>query len=310
VSGGFFGKGEPLLRIDRADVDTALARARASLARAEGEWEHAKATLDRRENLARQDIASSSQLDDARRSARVAEAVLEEAKAALRQAKRDVDRAELRAPFTGRVRQEHVDLGQFLSRGQSVATLYATDYVEIRLPIPDHELAYLSVPLFGGETGGEGPQVTLKARFAGGDHQWSGRVVRTEGEIDTASRMVHVVARVEDPYGGAGQVPLAVGLFVQAEIAGPVAQDVMEVPRSSLRNERELLVVDAEDRLLLHPVDLLRLDRDNALIRATLPEGTRICISPIDAFVPGMRVRPVPSDAPAPASAGGAEARS
>jgi RND family efflux transporter MFP subunit len=296
VSGGFFEEGEPLLRLDRDDVNTALTRARANLARALGEWEHASSNLRRLENLANQDIVSSSQLDDARRGARVAEAMLEESRAARTQAERDVARAEIRAPFSGRVREESVDLGQFVTRGQAVGTIYATDYVEIRLPIPDDQLAFLELPLFGGAPVDEGPDVTLRARFAGAEHEWQGRIVRTEGEIDPKSRLVHVVARVEEPYSEAAhRAPLAIGLFVEAEIEGPVAEDVLEVPRSALREKNELLVVDAENKLRLHPIELLRLDRESALVRAQMPEGMRICVSPVTAFVPGMPVTPVPS---------------
>ncbi len=293
ASGGFFEEGDVLLRVDRHDYETAHSRAKASLARAQGEWEHAKATLDRREELARQGVASSSQLDDARRSSRVAEATLSDAKIALRQAARDLERTRITAPFTGRVREERVDQGQFLTRGQSIASIYATDYVEVRLPIPDKELAYLDLALFGGSPVGEGPLVTLRAVFAGKAQEWTGRIVRTEGEIDTKSRMVHVVARVEDPYQATeGSAPLAVGLFVQAEIEGPVAAKLMRVPRGAMRDGDTLLVVDVENRLQEKKVELMRLERDDALVRADLPAGTKVCISQIEAFVPGMLVKP------------------
>lgn len=314
VSGGFFEQGDTLLRVDRHDYETARARAKASLARAEGEWEHAKATLERRENLSSQGVASESQLDDARRQARVAEAGLSEARLGLEQAKRDLERTEIVAPYTGRVREERVDQGQFLTRGQSIASLYATDYVEVRLPIPDDQLAYLDLPLFGGADT-EGPTVTLRARFAGKDQTWQGRIVRTEGEIDTKSRMIHAVARIEDPYQSRdGGAPLAVGLFVEAEIEGPLAEGVLRVPRGALRNRDSLLVVDADNRLQSAPVTLLRLERDDALVRADLPAGTQVCVSQIEAFVPGMVVRPLVSepDPPAPTKtlASEAEARS
>ncbi len=314
VSGGFFAQGDELLRVDRHDYETARARAKASLARAEGEWEHAKATLERRENLSRQGVASESQLDDARRQARVAEAGLSEARLGLEQAERDLERTRIVAPYSGRVREERVDQGQFLTRGQSIASLYATDYVEVRLPIPDDQLAYLDLPLFGGADT-EGPPVTLRARFAGKDQQWTGRIVRTEGEIDTKSRMIHAVARVEEPYQSRdGGAPLAVGLFVEAEIEGPLAEGVLRVPRGALRNRDSLLIVDAQNRLQAAPVTLLRLERDDALVRADLPEGTQVCVSQIETFVPGMPVRPMPMEAAAPeptrALAGETEPRS
>jgi RND family efflux transporter MFP subunit len=294
ASGGFFEAEEPLLRIDPGDYEMARARARASLARAQGEWEHARENLARRENLAERNIASSSQLDDARRTSRVAEASLEEARVALRQADRDLARTEIRAPYAGRVREKNVDVGQFIARGSPAATLYATDYVEVRLPVPDSELAFLDLPLFGGQALEGGPPVSLSARFAGREHTWLGRIVRTEGEIDPKSRMVRVVARVEDPYVVSEQrAPLAVGLFVQAEITGPVANDVLVVPRSALREDGRLLLVDAEDRIRLREAEVLRMDYEQAVVRAELKPGERVCVSPLQAAVAGMLVRPV-----------------
>ena len=295
VTGGFFEEGELLLRLDRRDHETTLARAEANLARSQGEWEHARAMLARRQELARKDVSSSAQLDDARRAARVAEAVRAEARAALRQARRDLERTQIRAPFSGRVRDERVDVGQFLSRGQSFATLYATDYVEIRLPLPDRELEFLALPLFAGTPLEEGPAVTLRAEFAGREQQWRGRIVRTEGEIDPRSRMVHVLARVEDPYALESGVPLAVGLFVEAEIDGPELRDVLSIPRAALREDGSILRVDAENRLYRLPVEVVRLKREQALIRARLPAGSKICLSRVQAFVPGMQVAPVAS---------------
>ncbi len=301
VSGGFFEERDPLLRIAPLDYEAGVARSRANLARAQGEFEHAAQNLARFERLAKRDISSTSQLDDARRTQRVAEAVLEEARVSLAQSERDLDRTELRAPFAGRVRDEHVDLGQFVSRGASIGTIYATDFVEMRLPIPDAELAYLDLPLLWRSASSDpdsgsaavGPAVSIRARFAGADHEWTGRIVRTEGEIDPKSRMVHVVARVENPYAisKAGRPPLAVGLFVQAEIEGPRVPDVTVVPRAAMRDDTHLMVVDDEDRLRLRAVDVLRVDGEEVLIRTRLAPGERVCISPLQAVVDGMRVR-------------------
>ena len=85
--------------------------------------------------------------DTARRAARVDEATLTESRAGLEQARRDLSRTELKAPFDGLVRSEQVDLGQFVTRGQSIGTIYATDYVEVRLPISADQLSYLGLPI-------------------------------------------------------------------------------------------------------------------------------------------------------------------
>jgi len=334
VSGGFFSVGEPLLRIDARDYAAALARARADVARAEGEAEHAAAELRRQQGLARSKANSPSQLSNARRGRRVADASLEAARVSLDQAERDLARTQILAPFDGRVRDERVDVGQFVSRGAPIATLYATDFVEIRLPLADRQLAYLDLPDARDASSQQaGPRVRLRAHFAGTEQVWTGQVVRTEGEIDARSRMVHVIARVEDPYGtstetSAGEgadtgaadvaakapaaidsapaagaretagarVPLAVGMFVRAEIDGRIAHDVLVVPRAAMRDASQLLIVDDENTLHRRSVEVLRIDRDDVLVRAELAPHERIVVSPIQVVVEGMKVRTISAD--------------
>lgn len=304
VSGGFFVKGETLLRIDGRDYEMARDRAASAVARAEGEADFAKSELARQRRLSERKVASSQQLSSAERTDRVARANLADARVALEQAEWNLAHIEITAPFEGRVREENVDVGQFVSRGAAIATIYATDYAEIRLPIPDDQLAYLKLPGMREANEEQGPIVHLRAQFAGEAHEWLGRVVRTEGEIDPRSRMVHVVARVEHPYqadddAGDARAPLAVGLFVQAEIEGPVIENVIVIPRYAMRDDSHILVVDADDRLRTRAVEVLRIDRDDVLIRSDLAAGERICISPIQIVVEGMQVKPVAEEATA-----------
>ncbi len=300
VSGGYFEADELLLRIDPRDYEAALERARAEVARAEGEYDHARKALKRRSGLASRDVVSPQALDDAERAERVTGADLRQERVALAEAERNLARTELRAPFAGRVREERVDVGQFLSRGNDFATIYAIDFVEVRLPVPDNQLAYIDVPLWrSGELEGEQPLVTLRARFAGAEHSWTGHSVRTEGEIDPKSRMVHVVARVKDPYAASedgSRPPLAVGLFVQAEIEGRRAEDITLLPRSAMRDGSRVLVVDAENRLRYRPVDVLRIHREDVLIRSGLEAGERVCISQLQTVIEGMEVQPIVVD--------------
>ncbi len=298
VSGGFFEKGDVLLVVDPRDYEAALERAQAARIRAESEHARTRKELERLRSLAERNVASASRLDDAVAAERVAGAGVREARAALDQARRDLERTQLRAPFSGRVRDEQVGVGQFVSRGEAVGRLYATDYVEVRLPVSDRELAYLELPGLGGVAGE--PRVTLRADFAGAEHAWTGRVDRTEGQIDDRSRMVHVVARVEAPYERSPddpRPPLAVGLFVRAEIEGREFRDVTVLPRAALygprEGERSVWVVDADDRLRARRVDVLRAGRDEVLIQAGLAAGERVVVSPLETAVEGMSVRPL-----------------
>ena len=298
VAGGYFEAGEPLLRIDDRDYVAAVERARANVNRSEAEQEFAAFELQRLEEIEARQLISRSEVEAGMRAARVAEATLDDARVALEQAERDLARTEIFAPFPGFVRNEQTDPGQFISRGATIANIYAADYVEVRLPIADQQLAYLDLPLTqrGELAEATAPTVTLSANFAGTDFEWSGRIVRTEAEIDSRSRMIQAVARVSaaDLSGsGPESLPPPVGLFVNAEIEGRSADDVVVIPRAAIRNASEVLVVDKENRLRYRSVELLRVYGEDAYISAGIENGELICISPLQAVVDGMLVEPV-----------------
>jgi RND family efflux transporter MFP subunit len=295
AAGGFFERGELLLRIDRADYEVELEAASASAARADSEHQRADTERDRQRVLANQSVASQVRIDDAENAFRVTRAVVRETRARLSRADRDLERTEIRAPYDGRVRSENVDLGQFVQRGTPIATLYSVDFAEVRLPLPDRELAYLDVPLTARRAGDSaeptGPAVKLTAEFAGRERVWHGTIVRTEGELDPRSRMVHVVARVADPYPSGTDAPLAVGLFVAAEIAGHIVPEAYLLPRTALREHDRVYLVDANDQLRIREVEVLRTERDRVVIGKGLSPGDRVCVSPLGAAIEGMRVR-------------------
>lgn len=300
AAGGFVEPGDVLIKIDPQDYEIARVRARASLARAQSELELAQASLERHRRLRDQGVDSAASHESAMNTARVAEAARQEASAALLQAERDIARTEVRAPFAGRVREKHVDRGQFVARGAPVARLYAVDYAEVRLPIPDADAAYVDLPIVYRDSDDDGPnlmpEVILRAHFAGRTHEWRGHIVRTEGELDPRTRMIHAVARVEDPYGRGSdpdRPPLAVGLFVEAEILGRHVDDVAVLPRSALRGEDAVAVVSEDGLLGTRRVEVLKRNRDTVLITAGVAEGDRICTSPLPISVEDMAVRVV-----------------
>lgn len=298
ASGGFFEEGETLLRIDPYDYQQAVISARSQLAQAKLRLaqEEAEADVARREW---EDLGVGAPTPLTLREPQLADSMasVAAAEANLDRAMRDLDRAEIRAPYAGRIRQESVDVGQFLSVGSPIATVYAVDSAEVRLPLPDAELAYLDLPLaYRGRQGEPGPNVLLRADFAGSIHTWQGRIVRTEAEIDAVSRMVHVVARVEDPYAPTDdptRPPLAVGMFVEAEIEGRMAPQVAVLPRAALRGRNQVLVVDEHDRVHFREIEILRSTPQSIIVSAGLAAGERVNVSPIDAATEGMSVQVV-----------------
>jgi RND family efflux transporter MFP subunit len=292
VAGGYFTEGQVLVRVDDVDYRNSLERAQATLERAEAEEQHARYEYQRLESLAERNLTSRSQLENSLRAQRVAGANLRDARANYEQAQESLDRTQISAPFTGLVRSEAVDIGQFISRGSAIATLYASGQVEVRLPIADRQLAFLDLPptLRGELPEGLRPKVTLTTEYAGQQLVWQGEIVRTEAEIDVSSRMVQLVARVPNIDG---QTPLTVGLFVNAKIEGLLAEDIVTLPRSALRNNGQVLVVDSDNKLQFRTIKQLRLYQDNVLVKSGLSRGERVCLSPLQTAIEGMTVSPV-----------------
>jgi multidrug efflux system membrane fusion protein len=290
-SGSFFAAGEVLARIEPAEYEIARERARAAYERARSQRLFAEATLARSRALLDAGAESEATYERVASEAAIAAAGQREAQAALRQAELELSRTEVRVPFAGRVRERKVDLGQHVMRGALLANVFAVDWAEVRLPIETEELAFLELP--GAAAGEEaGPVVKLTGAFAGRSHVWTGHIVRAEGALDARTRLVNVVARVEDPYGlASGAPPLAVGLFVEAEIEGRSIAGAMRLPRSALRGEREVVVVGPDTALRTRPVEVLRIEGETVFVAGGLVPGERVVARVPSAFVEGMTVR-------------------
>ncbi len=287
-AGSFFDKGDVLVRIDPRDYQLAVESARAEVAHAEVEvaQEKAESELAKRDWLRLHGAEKAPSLVIRAPQLAEAKANFAGAKASLDRAALDLERSVVRAPFDGRVRAEHVGLGEFVSRGTVLARVYAIDRFEIRLPVRDEELAYLDLSTR--------PAVRLSLRFAGSLRHWSGRIVRTEGELDPKSRMVTLVAEVLDPYhrdGSRKGTALDVGMFVNAEIVGREEHDVYVLPRAAMRSHDRVLVVDDGDALRYRPVTVLRRQAEQVIVNGGLSPAQKICVSPLDTVTDGMPVR-------------------
>ncbi len=297
-AGGFFDRDDVLIRLDDRDYHAVVASAEAAVARSQSEAKLSDDALERVERLFRQGVASDAVHDEARSAKIVAAAALRSAESSLTQARLDLERTRLRAPFDGRVRERHVGDGQFVGPGSLLARIYAVDFAEVRLPLSESELAYLNLPLAYSAAPGEPapPLVALSTEVAGREWRWTGHILRTEGALDPGTRMLIAVARVEDPYGRSRDkegpfMPLAVGMFVRAEIEGRRLEEVVSIPASAWKPDRGVWIVDESDQLQLRSVRVLRREPGRVLISEGLARGDRVVISAIDGPIEGTDVR-------------------
>lgn len=295
AAGSFFRQDAPLVAIEDADYRFAIARARSQVAAAEQRVaeEEGRALQARREwrdlgnSAANALFLREPQLASAR-------AALKAAQADLDAAKLDLERTRIAAPFNGRISEKFVDVGQYVTPGTRIARVYATDAVEVRLPLTDRQVALLNLPLHyrSEDSAMELPAVTLRATFAGRDWEWQGRIVRTDASIDENSRVVHAVAEVLDPFarGPEGErPPLVPGMFVSATIAGRTLEAVTSLPRSALRGDTAVMLVDSRQQAVDRAVSVLQSEGGQVWVQG-LQRGDRVIVREPTVTVAGMRV--------------------
>ncbi|PLX43116.1 MAG: hypothetical protein C0608_00215 [Deltaproteobacteria bacterium] len=296
VSGGFIEEGELLLRVDARDYELAVEKARAEVAKttyelSKAEEERALAIKEWELMASRSKLKMERPADDSLvfhgPQLNLAKANLASAEAKLAEAELNLSRTWVVAPFNARVLSESLSLGQYVTVGKTLATLYSTAAAEVVLPVLDSEMKWLG--RFGlTHEAGDGPPVRLTS-ISNDTLSWGGRIVRTEGMIDEKDRTVNLVVEVKNPYER-GKAPLVAGTFVKGEISGMKLKDIYEVPRSVLHENNYLWVIE-DTNLTFRKVDIVRLTPESAWISGGLKDGYKVITTRLAAATDGMVVR-------------------
>ena len=290
--GSSFNEGDILLRIDSRDYELDIKAAEANLDDAKTALSIAQAES----NFEREqwELSNSGDASDLRLKIpqlKKAESTVEAAEANLEKLKRNLEKTAIRAPYDGLVRKKNVDRGTVIGPGYLIAKIYAIDYVEVKLPIPDEDLSFLDIPLDGSQINKSNqPLVMLKGSLGGKNIEWEGRIVRMEAEFDPKSRMAILIARVSDPYKY--KFPLRVGQFVEAKITGRNYNNLYIIDRELIKNNNQVVTINKADSTLKYEdINVLRYVDDTALINGGLPDEVSICITNLDIMYNGMKIR-------------------
>lgn len=295
VAGGSFKKDELLMKIEQKDYRLALTLAEAKVKAAETNLQTTKEeAASAREEWLLLDKDSDKSFGEPPallvKAPQIAQyqASLEAAQAEVEQARLNLKRTEVRAPFDGRVVSENVDLGQYLTKGGTIATVFSTEAAEINVHIEDKDLAWLDVPGLTTQNK-QGSPAVVTAEFAGRRLSWQGRIVRALGQVNQSTRLVGVVVRVEHPY--ATLPPLAMGAFVKVEMIGHTLDQASLIPRAALRQGDVVWLVGPDDKLRFIKVKVARQEGSKALLNPGLPEGSKVVTTNLREVSDGMKVR-------------------
>ena len=295
AAGGHFKKGEVLLRIEQTDYLLAVEQAHAAVAGADYAFAVAKANA----NIAQEEwqtmqlsgiAIDTNQIPDAlvlhEPQLRRAEADFASAQAALKMAELQLNRTEITAPFNCRIKNESADPGQLINMGAPIATLYATDKVEIEVGLPMSELLWLEIP---------GATATVKLNLDGSVFVWDGVVARSLGVIDQTERLARVVVQVENPFVRQSKYSpeLNIGTFVEVEIKGRQLEGIIPLLRRALREDSKVWIASEDSTLDIRSVTVERMTPTEVLISSGLSQGEKVILSSISGAAPGLKIRPV-----------------
>jgi len=294
--GAFFEKGDTLLVIDDADYQAQLTIAQAELKQNEFAYEDEKA----RSQLAIKEwyklgnkkeppslVARKPQLNSTLSG-------LEASQAKVVQAKLNLHRSKIIAPFAGRVLNLSVNVGQVVNNGTTLGSIYAVDSAEIRLPIQQKHLSHIDLPETYRDTSSKPAAkipVKISAEIGNKTHLWNGNIARVEGTIDSQTRQLYIVAEVNDPYKFRqdGTPPLKIGQFVNVLIQGHELSDVVVLPRTAVTPSGNINVID-EGILKRVAIIALWKDDEHVIIKNEFNQSQQISITPLGDIVSGTRV--------------------
>ena len=288
--GAFFDQGDVLLQLEQADYEFAIARAQSQVAAAEQRLAEERGRNRQAKREWRElGTVEANALFLRQPQMKAAEAALKASVADLSAAQLALSRTEIRAPFSGRIESKRADLGQYIAPGAAVAEIYATDIVDVALPLNDSQLAALKLPMNANVA--LGIPVILSTAFGGREWQWQAQIRRVQAVVDRQSRTVNAIAEVLQPFESeiSGRPPLTPGMFVRAEIPTPPIPNLVQLPASALRSDNTVLVVGTGEKLVRQPVTVQRRTEQWAWVSG-LTEGSRIVSAQTGLLVVGLTV--------------------
>ena len=284
--GSSFNTGDTLIKLDKRDYELALITAEANVLNVKVNLEREKAESD----LASKEwkrVGGGSGTDLALRKPQLAQAraTLAAANAELERSKRNLDRAVFIAPFNGRVRSKNTDINSIVFPGTMLGSIYATNSFEVKLPIADQDVNFTGLNFNGLQIPTD---EQLDVIFDIGGVRASGKIVRAEAEVDPKTRMLSVIASIDNSSNNNLNLFL-VGQYMQASISGIQIEKVFVMPRNNIRNE-SVWVVNSQMELMNRVVGVVRYENEYALIDEGIEKGDRLLQSRLSSLVNGQKV--------------------
>ena len=295
--GGFFKESERILQIDQRDYELAIQQRMSDLAKAESNLrvEMGQQSVAMREyELLGQDVNEEDQELLLRKpQLAIAEAAVSTARASLEQARLDLQRTIVTAPFNAMIQSREVDLGSQINQGMSLVNLVGTDEYWIEVSIPVDELKWLYIPT-GEDIAGSPVRIYHETAWGEGVFR-EGQVDRLLAELETQGRMARLLVSVADPLDMKkdpdSRHPLLIGSFVRVEIEGKLLSNVMRIPRTAFHDGKHVWIMSPDNALHIREVTPIWSEKEYVYVSEGISSGELLITSSLGASVEGMPLR-------------------
>lgn len=297
VPGGLVKKGEVLLKINPADYRNQLELRKSELLQAKTDLEVEMG----RQNIAKKDLAlvggdsiSGKQKDLVLRQPQLkaVKARVQSARASVNQARLNLKRTSVEAPFDAKVIEQNVTLGSQVSTQSNLGRLVGIDYFWVNITLPLNKVQWLSFPKNDSEKGAE---VRIKNTTSRDTEEYrTGYLYREIGALDRQTRLARILIRVKDPLANKksnqGKPKLTIGEFVETQIQAEKIDDVVQLDREFLRGNKTVWVME-DGKLAIRDVKIKLMDANYAYITDGLRGNENVVTSNISTVTNGVLLR-------------------
>src|SRR5680860_347017 len=301
--GGFVKKNQVLLQIDPADY-------RNTLEMRKSEFMQSQTTLDTemgRQQIAEQDLQlitdyslfggnplteEERQLVLRKPQLNAVKASIGGAKASMEQARLNLERTTIRAPFDAHILSQNVTNGSQVAQGDDLGRIVGTDYYWIIATVPVSKIQWLSFPNGDSENGS---QVKITNSTAWGPDAFrEGYLDKQIGALEDQTRLARVLVKVPDPLanteGAKGKPKLMIGTFVEVNLMADPVANVVRLNRDHVRSNNTVWVMK-DGKLEIRKVEIVLTDDVYAYIRKGLEDGEKVVVTDLSTVSDGIGLR-------------------
>jgi len=294
--GAYVRAGQSLYQIEPATYQASVNSAAAALAQAQAQANAAKLKADRYRTLVETGAVSKQDNDDAQAAAAQTAAAVAVQKAALDNARINLNWTRVAAPISGRIGKSAVTPGALVTASQAtpLATVQDLSKIYVDLTQTSAELLKLQRQFASGKIGRSGSaQVTLKLED-GSTYPIPGRLEFSDVTVDPSTGSVGLRAVFDNPEG-----KLLPGMYVNAVLSQGVASSGILIPQGAVQRDPKgnamVILVNAKGAAEPRPVTLGQTQGDKWLVTSGLAAGDKVITEGLQKLRPGAPIKPVPA---------------